>query len=163
MKSFSPYCALAALLFAVGCNPSSDSSSGASSDSQNVSSGRSASADTQSSSTTTAAGSTNDTSKLPDNTGRNVRDRSDATLTPGDQGETQADVELTRRIRRALTSNDQLSTDAKNIKVITQNGKVTLRGPVKTEEERRTIASVAQQQAGTAAIDNQLEVKATNQ
>jgi hyperosmotically inducible periplasmic protein len=72
-------------------------------------------------------------------------------------------VELTRRIRRALTSNDQLSTDAKNIKVVTQNGKVTLRGPVKTEEERRTIASVAQQQAGTATIDNQLEVKATNQ
>jgi len=160
MKYFSPCCALTALLFAVGCNPSSDTNSGASSDSQNLSSGRSASVDARSSTTTDT---TTNTSQLPDNTGRNVRDRSDATLTSGDQAETQADVEVTRRIRRALTSNDQLSTDAKNIKVVTQNGKVTLRGPVKTEEERRTIASVAQQQAGTATIDNQLEVKATNQ
>lgn len=99
--------------------------------------------------------------KDADNTGRNVRDRSDATLTPGDQGNSDADRDITRRVRRAVTSNDQLSTTAKNIKIITINGKVTLRGPVNTEEEKNAIAN-AVQQAGVTSFDNQLEVKSTN-
>lgn len=97
-----------------------------------------------------------------DNTGLNERDRSGATLTPGDQGGSDADREMTRKIRRAITSNDQLSADAKNIKIITIDGKVTVRGPVKTEEERKAIASILQQ-SGVQSVDNQLEVKATNQ
>ncbi len=142
-----------------GCNRSSDSSgTGASSDYQNTATGRGAGA--------TAADQTNanraSTATSPDNTGLNTRDRSDATLTPGDQGGTEADRELTRRIRRAITSNDQLSTDAKNIKIITTNGKVTLRGPVKDQQEQKTIESVVQQM-GVTSLDNQLEVKATNQ
>ena len=97
-----------------------------------------------------------------DNTGKNVRDRSDMTLTPGDQGGSPGDVDMTRRVRRALTSNDQLSTSAKNIKIITLNGKVTLRGPVNNDQEKQAIES-AVKQAGVTAVDDQLEVKAANQ
>jgi len=97
-----------------------------------------------------------------DNTGRNERDRSDATLTPGDQGNSEADREITRRIRRAINKESQLSTTAKNIKIITADGKVTLRGPVKTDAERKLVDSIVQQQ-GVASFDNQLEVKTTNQ
>jgi osmotically-inducible protein OsmY len=97
--------------------------------------------------------------KQPDNAAVNVRDRSGETLTPGDQGGTEADREITRQIRRALTANDQLSTVAKNIKIITLNGKVTLRGPVKNEQEKQAITSAAQSAAGVAALDDQLEIK----
>ncbi|MDB6109229.1 MAG: hypothetical protein JWR69_979 [Pedosphaera sp.] len=99
----------------------------------------------------------------PDNTAKNVRDRSDAAVTPGDQGGSEADREITRRIRRALTSNDQLSTAAKNIKIITIDGKVTLRGPVNSQQEQQAIAALAQSAGGGTAIDNQLEVKTPNQ
>jgi hyperosmotically inducible protein len=97
-----------------------------------------------------------------DNTGKNVRDRSDMTLTPGDQGSAPGDIAITRSVRRALTSSDQLSTTAKNIKIITINGKVTLRGPVNSDQEKQAIES-AVKQAGVTAVDDQLEVKSTNQ
>jgi len=114
-------------------------------------------------STNRVYGNTNATSvKDADNTGRNVRDRNDASLTSGDQGNSDSDREITRKIRRSLTSNDQLSTVAKNIKIITQNGKVTLRGPVNSEQEKQTIAQTAQSAAGQNTIDNQLEVKGKN-
>jgi osmotically-inducible protein OsmY len=96
----------------------------------------------------------------PDNTGRNVRDRSDKTLTPGDQSSRKADVSLTRRIRRAITADKALSTTAKNIKIITVGGVVTLRGPVKSDQEREKIAATAQQIAGVKQVDNHLEVAA---
>src|SRR5712691_4981551 len=66
----------------------------------------------------------------PDNTGRNVRDRSGDTVTPGDQSNNKADLNLTQQIRKALMADKSLSTNAKNIKIITNNGAVTLRGPV---------------------------------
>ena len=95
----------------------------------------------------------------PDNTGRNVRDRGGATLTPGDQSESQADRTLTQQIRKAVKADKSLSTMAKNIKIITANGVVTLRGPVKNSHEKETIEAKAQQLAGMNKIDNQLEVK----
>jgi hyperosmotically inducible periplasmic protein len=93
------------------------------------------------------------------NTGRNARDRSDNTLTPEDQGGSDADREISRQIRRAIVANDQLSADAKNIKVITQNGKVTLRGPVDSAQEQQTVAGLAKGVSGVASVDNQLELK----
>jgi osmotically-inducible protein OsmY len=96
----------------------------------------------------------------PDNTGRNVRDRGGATLTPGDQSESEADRTLTQQIRRAVVADDSLSTIAKNIKIITIDGVVTLRGPVENPREKATIEAKAQQIAGIDRIDNQLEVKA---
>jgi hyperosmotically inducible periplasmic protein len=94
----------------------------------------------------------------PDNTGRNVRDRGGTTLTPGDQSETEVDRTLTQRIRQAVVADDALSTTAKNVKIITVNGVVTLRGPVKTMEEKRTIEATAQQIAGVDKVDSQLEL-----
>lgn len=95
----------------------------------------------------------------PDNTGRNVRDRSGTTLTPGDQSENEADRTLTQQIRQAVMADKSLSTTAKNIKIITVDGVVTLRGPVKSPQEKKTIETKAQQVAGVNKIDNQLEVK----
>jgi hyperosmotically inducible periplasmic protein len=97
----------------------------------------------------------------PDNTRVNARDRSGETLTPGDQGTSEADRETTRRIRKAINANDQLSVDAKNIKIITDNGKVTLRGPVKTPQELEAVKSILQQ-VGVSSVDNQLEVITPN-
>jgi hyperosmotically inducible periplasmic protein len=131
----------------LGCNRNSDNS-GASAGDQGKDYGTSAS---------TAAEPQN-----ADNTGRNVRDRADSELTPGDQGTSEADREITRKIRRAITSNDQLSVDAKNLKIITTGGKVVLRGPVKSQQEVATIQSIVKQ-AGVNGFDNQMEVKSTNQ
>jgi hyperosmotically inducible periplasmic protein len=96
----------------------------------------------------------------PDNTGRNVRDRGNATLTPGDQSESQTDRTLTQQIRKAVVADKSLSTMAKNVKIITVNGVVTLRGPVKNPHEKDMIEAKAQQIAGVNKVDNQLEVKA---
>ena len=93
-----------------------------------------------------------------DNTARNTRDRENATLTPDDQGKSKSDIETTRKIRRALMKNHDLSMTAKNIKIITVDGKVTLRGPVKSQPERDLINQIAQQE-GASSLDNQLEVK----
>ena len=96
----------------------------------------------------------------PDNTGRNIRDRSGKTLTPGDQSTRKADVSLTRRIRKAIVADKALSTTAKNIKIITVDGVVTLRGPVRSDQEREKIAATAQQVAGVKQVENHLEVAA---
>jgi osmotically-inducible protein OsmY len=96
-----------------------------------------------------------------DNTARNVRDRADTTLTPGDQGNSPVDREITQKIRKALvTGPGDYSATARNIKIITVNGKVTLRGPVRTEAEKSGIASLARSLAGEGNVDDQLEVKA---
>lgn len=94
----------------------------------------------------------------PDNTARNVRDRDDATRTPMDQGTSEADVAITQSIRKLITDTASLSANAKNVKVITLNGVVTLRGPVGNSEEKTYIESVARSAAGVSRVDNQLEV-----
>jgi hyperosmotically inducible periplasmic protein len=94
----------------------------------------------------------------PDNTGKNVRDREDKTLTPFDQSESEADRTLTQRIRQAVVHDDSLSTNAKNVKIITTNSRVTLRGPVASKQEKAAVASKAQQIAGADKVDDQLEI-----
>jgi len=96
----------------------------------------------------------------PDNTGRNVQDRSGATLTPGDQSESEADRTLTQKVRQAVMADESLSTTAHNIKIITTNGAVTLRGPVNSAKEKATIDAKAQQIAGATKVDNQLAIVA---
>ncbi len=95
----------------------------------------------------------------PDNTKVNERDRNTAALTPGDQKENQSDLKITQQIRQSVMANDSLSFTAKNVKIITAGGKVTLRGPVKTTEERNAIEAAARKVAGVAQVDNQIEVK----
>jgi hyperosmotically inducible protein len=94
----------------------------------------------------------------PDNSGRNVRDRNDQTKTSGDQSENEADRTITQNIRQAVTADDSLSTNAKNVKIVTNDGVVTLRGPVKSEKEKAQIESKAKQIAGVKRVDNQLEI-----
>lgn len=94
----------------------------------------------------------------PDNTGRNERDRSGATLTPEDQSSTKADMELTQRIREAVVADKSLSTNAHNVKIIAVDGMVTLRGPVASDAERSKIVATAQQIAGKNKVDNKLEI-----
>jgi hyperosmotically inducible periplasmic protein len=96
-----------------------------------------------------------------DNTEKNQRDRSGETRTSGDQSNSSEDVKITAAIRRAVVKDDSLSTTAKNVKIITADGTVTLRGPVQNEAEKAKIAELAQSAAGNAKIDNQLEVKAS--
>jgi len=94
-----------------------------------------------------------------DNTRRNVRDRDGATLLPGDQGNSETDRTMTQQIRKALMKDRDLSTTAKNVKIITVNGNVTLRGVVKTDQEKTDIVAKAKQVAGVTQVNNQLEVK----
>jgi hyperosmotically inducible periplasmic protein len=94
----------------------------------------------------------------PDNSGRNVRDRNDQTKTAGDQSESEADRKISQNIRQAITADDSLSTNGKNVKIITIDGTVTLRGPVKSDKEKSAIAAKAQQIAGVKNVDNQLEI-----
>lgn len=94
-----------------------------------------------------------------DNTDRNERDRSGATLTPMDQSNSETDVELVAAIRRAIMEQDQISTAGKNVKVIANNGEVSLRGPVESENEKSRIAETVRSVPGVVTLDNQLEVK----
>lgn len=94
-----------------------------------------------------------------DNSAINQRDRSGATVTAGDQSNSSGDVKTTAAVRRAVLKNNSLSTTAKNVKIITANGIVTLRGPVKTADEKMTIEKLARAAAPEAKIDNRLEVK----
>jgi hyperosmotically inducible protein len=93
-----------------------------------------------------------------DNSDRNDRDRSGATLTPVNQGGSEADRNITQQVRKGVVEQDDLSIDAKNTKIITQGGVVTLRGPVATPQEKARIAAIAAQTAGVKRVDNQLEV-----
>jgi hyperosmotically inducible protein len=94
----------------------------------------------------------------PDNSGINVRDRSNDAVTAGEQSNSKQDLKLTAKIRRAIVKDKSLSTMAHNVKIVSLNGAVTLRGPVKSDEEKATIDAKAQAIAGTEKVDNQLEV-----
>jgi osmotically-inducible protein OsmY len=98
----------------------------------------------------------------PDNTGRNVRDRDDRTLTAEDQSEKESDRDLTQKIRQAVVEDDSLSMSAHNIKIITVDGVVTLRGPVESAQERNAIAAKAVKIAGAGKVKNQLETAPAN-
>jgi hyperosmotically inducible protein len=94
-----------------------------------------------------------------DNTARNERDRSAANVLPGDQGETEADRQISANIRKAIVNDDSMSVNAQNVKVITSQGTVTLRGPVKSVREKEAIETKAKQVAGVSNVVNQLEVE----
>ena len=98
----------------------------------------------------------------PDNTATNERDRSGETQTSGDQSNSSTDLKITQAIRQALMKDSELSMTAKNIKIITDNGQVTLRGPVKNAQEKAKIDQLARSAAGGAKIVDQLDVKGSN-
>ena len=95
----------------------------------------------------------------PNNTAVNVRDRAPTAMTAGEQSNAKSDVALTTKIRRAVVKDRSLSMLAHNVKIVTANGNVTLRGPVNSEAEKVAIASKAKRIAGAGNVDDQLEVK----
>jgi hyperosmotically inducible periplasmic protein len=109
--------------------------------------------------------STNDTAPnattQPDNTGINARDQSADAVTAGSQGQGKSDVVVTADIRKRIMAAN-MSVDAQNVKVVSQNGKVTLRGPVDNQNEKDSISQIATDIAGADNVDNQLDIKPSN-
>jgi hyperosmotically inducible protein len=93
-----------------------------------------------------------------DNTKTNQRDRDSSSPTADQQKMDPTDREITKKIRSAIHQDKSLSVYAHDIKVITQGGKVTLKGPVRSEEEKTSIASKALEIAGDGNVTNQLDV-----
>lgn len=94
----------------------------------------------------------------PDNTKVNERDRAKGAVTAGSQKMNAGDRELTRKIRKSVYDDKSLSTSAHNVKIISQHGAVTLRGPVKTMAEKESVASKAMAIAGKDKVTNEIEV-----
>lgn len=91
------------------------------------------------------------------NTALNRRDRDPTAKTPIDQNENRQDVQITADIRKRVMD-AKLSTNGRNCKIITQDGKVTLRGPVASREEKQEIGKIAAEVAGEKNVDDQLEI-----
>lgn len=113
----------------------------------------------ESSTTTHTTTTTTPTNAPVDNTGHNVRDRG-PTLTADNQPENEADRTITQKIRQSIMDESNFSTYAKNVKIITHDGVVTLRGPVNNEQEKMEIARRAKAISGVKSVDNQIEVVA---
>lgn len=94
----------------------------------------------------------------PDNSKVNERMEDNKELNSQDQGASDVDIRLTQRIRRDVVNQDDLSTAAKNIKIITIGGKVTLKGPVKTMDEKNKIQNIAVRVAGAQNVANEITV-----
>jgi hyperosmotically inducible periplasmic protein len=94
-----------------------------------------------------------------DNTKRNSSDQNKNTDTAEKQSNSKDDLALTQKIRQAVMKDGSLSMNAKNAKIIAQDGKITLKGPVDSQQEKDTIGTKAEEIAGKDKVDNQLEVK----
>jgi len=100
------------------------------------------------------------TAPQPDNTKVNKRDRSAGEATADQQKMNAADRELTKQIRRSIMADKSLSTYAHNIKIISQNGAVTLKGPVKSDDEKKAVVAKAVSATGSAdKVTDQVSVK----
>ena len=96
---------------------------------------------------------------VPDNTKVNQRDRNKTEPTADQQKENQPDREIARKIRQSIVKDKSLSSYAHNVKIIAENGTVTLKGPVRSNEEKTTVESKAAEIAGADKVTSQLEVK----
>lgn len=97
----------------------------------------------------------------PDNTKANAGDRNSSQPTADQQKNTRSDLDVTRTIRRAIVADKSLSTYAHNVKIITQHGKVTLRGPVHTDAEKASVEAKAAEVAGAPNVINEVSVVPT--
>jgi osmotically-inducible protein OsmY len=95
----------------------------------------------------------------PDNTRVNQRDRSPSETTADHAKNNLTDREIMQNIRKAVVADKSLSTYGHNAKIISEHGRVTLKGPVHSEEERRNIEAKATEVAGAGNVTNQLAVK----
>jgi hyperosmotically inducible protein len=100
-----------------------------------------------------------DAALAPDNTKVNQRDKNSSEPTADKQKNAKSDREMTRKIRQALSQDKELSTYAHNVKIITQNGMVTLKGPVRSEDEKKAVETKATEMAGENNVTSKLDVK----
>lgn len=107
---------------------------------------------------TTGAGAMAAQQPPPDNSKVNQRDQKPAQMTADDQSNKKSDVQITADIRKAVMADSTLSTYAHNVKIITKNGKVTLKGPVRSAEEKTTVAAKATEVAGATNVTNQISI-----
>lgn len=94
----------------------------------------------------------------PDNTSVNQRDASGDTATVFDQSNDQADIDLVAKIRKQVVDADKMSLKGQNVKIITNSGKVLLRGPVESSAEKTAIEKIAVDAAGAGNVTNNLEI-----
>ena len=94
-----------------------------------------------------------------DNTARNSRDKNGGTLTPEDQSNSPQDIKISADLRKTIVGDKKLSVIAKNIKIITIGGVVTLRGPVQSPQEKTEIETASKSVQGISQLKNELEVK----
>ena len=95
----------------------------------------------------------------PDNTKMNAQDRDKASPTADQQKDNRSDREITQQIRQSLVKDKSLSTYGHNVKVITQNGQVTLKGPVRSDDEKKAIEAKATEVAGENKVTSELNIK----
>jgi len=169
MKTFPVFAVGLLVALMVGCETSTtkptansnSSKTGTTASGTNTNSGTNTASGTNSitGANTGTSSNTNDEA-APDNTGVNKRDRHTAAKTPIDQNENKPDVDRTADIRKRVLNRENMSVNARNVKIITADGKVTLRGPVDSQEEKDIIEGIAQEVAGKENVDNQIEVAA---
>jgi hyperosmotically inducible periplasmic protein len=94
----------------------------------------------------------------PDNTKVNTRDRAKDAVTADQQKENAADRDLVKKIRQSIMKDKSLSTYAHNVKVVSQGGQVTLKGPVRSEDEKRSVEAKATEIAGAGHVTNEITV-----
>jgi len=93
-----------------------------------------------------------------DNTKVNKRDRADGAVTADQQKENASDRALVKKIRQSLVSDKSLSMYAHNVKVVAQGGQVTLKGPVRSEDEKKLVETKATKIAGAGRVTNEITV-----
>jgi osmotically-inducible protein OsmY len=93
-----------------------------------------------------------------DNTKVNERDRAKGAVTADQQKENGTDRNLVKKIRQSLVNDKSLSTYAHNVKVVAQGGQVTLKGPVRSEEEKRSVEAKAVEIAGVGRVTNEISI-----
>ena len=101
---------------------------------------------------------TQETTTQPDNTKVNQRDRQPGEPTADQQKDNASDRDLAKQIRQSFVHDKSLSTYAHNVKVIAQGGKVTLKGPVHSQDEKNALGAKAAEVAGASNVDNQLDI-----
>jgi osmotically-inducible protein OsmY len=113
--------------------------------------------------TRSQAQSTETQATSPDNTKMNAQDRDKASPTADQQKDNRSDREITQQIRQSLMKDKSLSTYGHNVKIITQNGQVTLKGPVRSDDEKKAIEAKATEVAGENKVTSELNIKSQQQ
>lgn len=103
--------------------------------------------------------STQQDAPAPDNTKVNERDRSRNEPTADQQKDNRSDRDITQQIRQSIMKDKSLSTYAHNVKIVTQDGQVTLKGPVRSEDEKKAIEAKAAEVAGDGKVTSELNIK----